>query len=116
MDLMLAALIGYLVALLVMRWHKRARERALQYGENIIRQDQENGRRLNELFDQLFDGGPIDLEVQPDRLCLTYQSSRCPGPHGLEYPAEALEAREHLARYLAERIVAARFSRLRIHW
>jgi hypothetical protein len=111
MEIVLAAIAGYLFAQLMMWQHKRT----LAYGERIMEQDRvEQTRSMKESWDSLFGSGPIHLRVEGETIRLDYVSTSCPGPHVVEIAANAIEARQYLARYLADRIAEARFSRISI--
>lgn len=111
MEILLAAIAGYLFAQLIMWQHKRA----LAYGERIMEQDRvEQTRSMKQSWDSLFGSGPIHLRVEGGTIHLDYVSTACPGPHAVEIAANAVEARQFLARYLADRIAETRFSRISI--
>lgn len=87
----------------------------MAYGEQMLEQDRvETTRSLQQNWDSLFGSGPIHLRVEGGTIHLDYGSSSCPGPHAVEIAANASEARQQLARYLADRIAEIRFSRISI--
>lgn len=111
MEILLAAIAGYLFAQLRFQLYRRA----LVHGQRIIAQDQADcERRLKHCYDRLFTDGPLELRVDQGTLFLDYRSPQCPGPHEMKIAASAVEARQLLARYLADRIAETRFSRITI--
>ncbi len=111
MEILLAAIAGYLFAQLMVWQHKRA----LAYGERVMEQDRvEQIQSMKQSWDSVFGSGPIHLWVEGGTIRLDYVSTSCPGPHSVEIAASAVEARQHLARYLAGRIADTRFSRIAI--
>jgi hypothetical protein len=110
-EILLAAVAGYLFAQLRFLMYRRA----LAHGQRIIAQDQvECERTLKQCYDQLFTDRPLHLRVDQGTLFLDYRSAQCPGPHEMMIAASAIQARQHLARYLADRIAETRFSRITI--
>ena len=113
MEIMLAAIAGYLLAQLRLQLHKRA----LAYGERIMEQSQaECAANLKRNFDALFAAGPVRLSVDAAILRIDYASTLCPGTHFLELKIaeESRDYRKHVADYFAERIATTNFTRISI--